>query len=130
MTSIYGNTIKKIPGITSAVVEIAAERLMPPQYDEFCAAFMGETSAVTAAYWREKAEMWRVQIDESTGRFCPICSSELRKSSGDNNLYWCNVCRDTIRPDSAIEFDWNALKKIAEIESERMPTEMPTETIN
>ena len=65
MQNAYGNQVQEIKTVSPLVMEVAAERLMPPQYDEFCAAMRGETSEATRKYWAEKAEMFQEIIDES-----------------------------------------------------------------
>lgn len=69
--SAYGNKVIDLPGVHPGVVKIAAERLMPPQYDEFCAAMRGETSEATQDYWQEKAEMFSEIADEAAQPAAP-----------------------------------------------------------
>jgi hypothetical protein len=61
----YGNDPHTyVFGVNPVLVAIAAEALMPPQFDEFCKAMRGECSEKTNDYWAETAEKWTQELDE------------------------------------------------------------------
>lgn len=64
MNGPYGNQVVQIDGVDPRVVAMAAERLMPPQYDEFCASMIGGCSVSTRSYWSQIAESWLEVIQE------------------------------------------------------------------
>ena len=50
----FNKTIPVIEGKNQTAVEMAANRLMPPQFDQFCAALNnGDVSDVTRKYWTD-----------------------------------------------------------------------------
>lgn len=60
----YGNDPEtKIFGVNPVLVAIAAEALMPPEFDEFCRAMRGECSELTNGYWAKVADDWTEELD-------------------------------------------------------------------
>lgn len=60
----YGNDPETpIFGVNPVLVAIAAEALMPPQFDEFCRAMRGECSELTNGYWARVADAWTEELD-------------------------------------------------------------------
>lgn len=52
MTSPYGNKVIEIDGTNMNAISMAANRLMPPQYDEFIKVLRGgDCSDATRKYW-------------------------------------------------------------------------------
>lgn len=61
----FNNTIPVIDGKNQTAIEMAANRLMPPQFSEFCAALdNGKMSDGTRKYWTDYYEFLCEVADE------------------------------------------------------------------
>jgi hypothetical protein len=59
----FGNKLIDVPGYSRDLIKTAADRLMPPQYEQFCKALRGECPPATNQYWQNIAGMWDEQLE-------------------------------------------------------------------
>jgi hypothetical protein len=54
----YGNKAVEVDGFDFKIISILADRLMPPQFDEFINALRGKCSDATNKYWLDVYQVW------------------------------------------------------------------------